>query len=146
MQMNSFVLLIVLAVTPFCTALGSCSDKTLFSSGHKLSDITTDKTLAYNHAASCATLKPDSTTIGMSCCYIKVKFKNAQLDEKFTQKGCIEMDIADAMINDDFDGYKDAVEDYINKQNPNVEVKSLSIDCNSKFLHLAGIALIFFLL
>ena len=125
MQMNSFVLLIVLAVTPFCTALGSCSDKTLFSSGHKLSDITTDKTLAYNHAASCATLKPD---------------------EKFTQKGCIEMDIADAMINDDFDGYKDAVEGYINKQNPNVEVKSLSIDCSSKFLHLAGIALIFFLL
>ena len=146
MQMNSFVVLIVLAVTPLCTALGSCSDKTLISSGHKLSDITTDKTLAYNHAASCATLKPDSTSLGEACCYIKLKFKNTQLDKKFTQKGCIEADIADLMINDKFDDYKDSVEGYINTQNTDVEVKSLSIDCSSKFLHLAGIALIFFLL
>ena len=145
MQMNSFVLLIVLAVTPFCTSLGSCSDKTLFSSGHKLSSTSTDKTLAYSHAASCATLKPDTTPSGMLCCYIKVKFKNTELDEKFTQKGCIEVDKADEIINGNFDDYKDNVEEYIHNQS-NVEVKSLSIDCSSKFLHLAGIALIFFLL
>ena len=145
MQMYSFVLLIVLAVTPFCTA-GSCSDKTLFSSAYKLSDTDRDKTLAYNHAASCATLKPDSTSLGEACCYIKLKFKNTQLDKKFTQKGCIEADIADLMINDKFDDYKESVEGYINTQNTDVEVKSLSIDCSSKFLHLAGIALIFFLL
>ena len=145
MQMNSFVVLIVLAVAPFCAALGSCSEKTLFSSGYKLSDTTTDRTLAYNEAASCATLKPDSTTSGMMCCYIKVKFKNTDLDEKFTQKGCMEFDVTDAIINDNFKDYKDAVEGYIQHQS-GVEVKSLSIDCSSKFLHLAGIALIFFLL
>ena len=145
MQMNSFVVLIVLAVAPFCTALGSCSEKTLFSSSYKLSDKTTDKTLAYNEAASCATLKPDSTTSGMMCCYIKVKFKNKDLDEKFTQKGCMEFDVTDAIINDKFDEFKDNVEGYIQDQS-DVEVKKLSIDCSSKFLHLAGIALIFFLL
>ena len=144
MQMNSFVVLIVLAVAPFCAALGSCSEKTLFSSSYKLSDITTDRTLAYNKAASCATLKPDSTS-GMMCCYIKVKFKNKDLDEKFTQKGCMEFDVTDAIINDKFDEFKDSVEGYIQDQN-GVEVKKLSIDCSSKFLHLAGIALIFFLL
>ena len=145
MQMNSFVVLIVLAVAPFCAALGSCSEKTLFSSGYKLSDTTTDRTLAYNEAASCATLKPDSTTSGMMCCYIKVKFKNNDLDEKFTQKGCMEFDATDAIINDNFDEFKDNVEKYIQDQS-GVEVKKLSIDCSSKFLHLAGIALIFFLL
>ena len=146
MQMNSFVVLIVLAVAPFCTALGSCSEKTLFSSSYKLADITTDRTLAYNEAASCATLKPDSTSQGMMCCYIKVKFKNTNLDEKFTQKGCMEIDITDAIINDGFDEFKDSVETGIGNVNPNIEVKKLSIDCSSKFLHLAGIALIFFLL
>ena len=145
MQMNSFVVLIVLAVAPFCTSLGSCSEKTLFSSSYKLADITTDRTLAYNEAASCATLKPDSTTSGVMCCYIKVKFKNTDLDEKFTQKGCMEFDVTDAIINDKFDEFKDSVEGYIQDQN-GVEVKKLSIDCSSKFLHLAGIALIFFLL
>ena len=146
MQMNYFVVLIVLAVAPFCAALGSCSEKTLFSSGYKLSDTTTDRTLAYNEAASCATLKPDSTTSGMMCCYIKVKFKNTDLDEKFTQKGCMEFDVTDAIINDNFDEFKDSVETGIGNVNPNIEVKKLSIDCSSKFLHLAGIALIFFLL
>ena len=145
MQMNSFVVLIVLAVAPFCAALGSCSEKTLFSSNYKLSDITTDRTLAYNKAASCATLKPDGTSHGLTCCYIKVKFKNKDLDEKFTQKGCMEFDVTDAIINDKFDEFKDNVEGYIQDQS-DVEVKKLSIDCSSKFLHLAGIALIFFLL
>ena len=145
MQMNSFVVLIVLAVAPFCAALGSCSEKTLFSSSYKLADTTTDRTLAYNEAASCATLKPDSTSSGIMCCYIKVKFKNTNLDEKFTQKGCMEFDVTDAIINDKFDEFKDNVEGYIQDQS-DVEVKKLSIDCSSKFLHLAGIALIFFLL
>ena len=145
MQMNSFVVLIVLAVAPFCTALGSCSEKTLFSSSYKLADITTDRTLAYNEAASCATLKPDSTTSGIMCCYIKVKFKNKDMDEKFTQKGCMEFDVTDAIINDKFDDFKDSIKQYIEDQSV-VEVKKLSIDCSSKFLHLAGIALIFFLL
>ena len=145
MQMNSFVVLIVLAVAPFCAALGSCSEKTLFSSYYKLSDITTDRTLAYNKAASCATLKPDGTSHGLTCCYIKVKFKNTDYDEKFTQKGCMEFDLTDVIINDNFDEFKDSVEKYIADQS-GVEVKKLSIDCSSKFLHLAGIALIFFLL
>ena len=86
MQMNSFVVLIVLAVAPFCAALGSCSEKTLFSSNYKLSDITTDRTLAYNKAASCATLKPDGTSHGLTCCYIKVKFKNTDYDENSLRK------------------------------------------------------------
>ena len=145
MQMNSFVVLIVLAIAPFCAALGSCSEKTLFSSSYKLADTTTDRTLAYNEAASCATLKPDSTSSGMMCCYIKVKFKNTVLEEKFTQKGCMEFDATDAIINGNFDEFKESVEGYIQDQN-GVEVKKLSIDCSSKFLHLAGIALIFFLL
>ena len=145
MQMNSFVVLIVLAIAPFCAALGSCSEKTLFSSSYKLADTTTDRTLAYNEAASCATLKPDSTSSGMMCCYIKVKFKNTVLEEKFTQKGCMEIDATDAIINGNFDEFKESVEGYIQDQN-GVEVKKLSIDCSSKFLHLAGIALIFFLL
>ena len=145
MQVNSFLLLVILAFAPFCTALGSCSDKFLFEDDGTLIDTNTDKTLAYHESASCATLSPDSEDDGLLCCYIKIKFKNKELDETFTQKGCVEIDISDTLTGEDFDTLVDEVEKNIGTYN-NVDVKKFSIDCSSKYLHLAGILILFFLL
>ena len=52
-----------------------------------------------------ATLKLDG---GYMCCYIKIKFKNEYIDEKFTHKGCYEITDSDSAKyvmggSDDFD-------------------------------------------
>ena len=152
MKISSFVVLLALAALPFCTSLGKCSDKAIFKdyTNYELINNNQDKTLAYNSEASCYTLNSDSD--GYHCCYVKVKFKNEQLDEKFTQKGCMEFTnegFENAVVNDndqmDFDDFKDEIETKI-EQSSGVKVKSLSINCSSKFLHLAGIALLFFFL
>ena len=146
MKINLFIIFIALATAPLCAALGSCSDKSIFEdTTFKLNSINSDVNLAYNGDASCATLRPDSTEDGKICCYVKVKFENKDLDETFTQKGCYEFDATDSILNDEFGEFKDIVEDQIERSN-DVDVKDLSIDCNSKFLHLTGIALILFLL
>ena len=153
MKINSFFLMLALAVVPFCTA-GDCSDKSLFQdSGYTLKTKVSDLTYAYNEAASCVTLQPVD---GTACCYIKIKFKNKDVDEKFTQKGCITITddeyrkyVADVDDEDNFKDFKNHVRDTIETKNggeEKIDVKSISIDCSSKFLQLAGIALLFFFL
>ena len=95
---------------------------------------------------------------GSICCYIKLKFKNPILDEKFTQKGCFEFNLTRFATesNDKFDfgDYKDLIKGSIEAKDYQmegtekfkVEVKTLDIDCSSKYLHLVGLALILFLL
>ena len=132
----------------------SCSDKFIMDSNKVITGSTySDVTKAYNGPASCATLKLDG---GYMCCYIKIKFKNENLDEKFTHKGCYEITDSTKAKNvigdyDDFD-FDDVIigelEDSFDKANEklNLTYKSISIDCSSKYLNLFGFALLFMLL
>ena len=133
----------------------SCSDKFILDSNRVITGNTySDVTKAYNGPASCATLKLDNG--GYMCCYIKIKFKNENLDEKFTHKGCYEITDSDSAKYvmgdyDDFD-FKDVIigglENSFDTANRNLNLtyKSISVDCSSKYLNLVGFALLFMLL
>ena len=144
MQVHSFFLLVALLVVPFCTSM-SCYDKSLFEADSTVLKIKdADHDYAYNKVASCATLTTEKNS--EVCCYIKLKFKNTQYDETYTQRGCEIIDMTDALYGVDFDDIIDLYEEFINRNNTNIEVKDLSIDCNSRFLQFVGLSLLLLLL
>ena len=149
MKVNYVILLVALLTIPFCVSdIYSCEDKEILQKNFKLRySADQDYTKVYNKASSCATLSTTSTST--ACCYIKLKFKNEIYDEKFTHKGCIEVSLADYLLDDtDFDKLIDDVENLINKfnGNRNITVDKFNIDCSSKFIQLAGISLLLLLL
>ena len=149
MKVNYVILLVALLTIPFCVSdIYSCDDKAIVDKNFVLTkELNADHTEAYNKASSCATLSTTSTST--ACCYIKLKFKNTIYDEKFTHKGCIEVSLADYLLEDtDFDKLIDDTEKSINDYNgnKNITVDKLSIDCSSKFIQLAGISLLLLLL
>ena len=166
MRANTFLIVVALLAVPFCTNLNQCKEKAILeeTSGSKgldfkIKEIAYDRTYAYNDVASCQSLMSEGdAAFGSMCCYIKLKFKNPILDEKFTQKGCFEFNLTRyATESDDrfdFGYYKDLIEESIEAKDYydsdgnkfQVEVKTLDIDCSSKYLHLVGLALILFLL
>ena len=144
MQVHSFFLLVALLVVPFCTSM-SCYDKSPFlADSTRLKINNADHDYAYNKVASCATLTTEKNS--EVCCYIKLKFKNTQYDETYTQRGCEIIDMTDALYGVDFDDIIDLYEEFINRNNTNIEVKDLSIDCNSRFLQFVGLSLLLLLL
>ena len=147
MKVNYVILLVALLTIPFCVSdIYSCDDKAIVDKTFVLTkSLDADHTEAYNKASSCATLSTTSTST--ACCYIKLKY--TIYDEKFTHKGCIEVSLADYLLEDtDFDKLIDETENLINKfnGNRNITVDKLSIDCSSKFIQLAGISLLLLLL
>ena len=166
MRANTFLIVVALLAVHFCTNLNQCKEKAILeetpkSKGldFKIKEIDYDRTYAYNDVASCQSLYAEGDeAFGSTCCYIKLKFKNPILDEKFTQKGCFEFNLTNYATesNDKFDFgyYKDTIKEsieakyYIDSYGNKfqVEVKTLDIDCSSKYLHLVGLALILFLL
>ena len=148
MKINSLVLLIALIAVPFCSAINVCSDKSIMDEDGILNNNQSDLNYAFNEVASCASLTTNSDSA--ICCYIKLKFKNELLDETFTQKGCIEVEISKLQSEDpDFDDFLDQTEadiEEVNGGENSIDVKSLSIDCSSKYLQLAGLVLLFFFL
>ena len=119
-----------------------CSDKAIIDENAVLKyNGDSDKTLAYNGPASCATLEVDD---GYFCCYAKIKFKNQELDEKFTHKGCVVIteEHSKLVAQDDFDNLVDTLKNKFDDNNANITYKKFSIDCSSKYLSLFGIALI----
>ena len=146
--------IVAMTLVSLSVSQDSCSDKFILDSNRVITGNTySDVTKAYNGPASCATLKLDG---GYMCCYIKIKFKNEDLDEKFTHKGCYEITDSDSAKyvmgdSDDFD-FKDVIigglEDSFNTANQklNLTYKSISVDCSSKYLNLVGFALLFMLL
>ena len=144
MQVHSFFLLVALLVVPFCTSM-SCYDKSLFLADRsKLKINDADHDYAYNKVASCATLTTEKNS--EVCCYIKLKFKNTQYDETYTQRGCEIIDMEDALYGIDFDDIIDLYKGFIDLNNTNIETKDLSIDCNSRFLQFVGLSLLLLLL
>ena len=146
--------IVAMTLVSLSVSQDSCSDKFILDSNKVITGNTySDVTKAYNGPASCATLKLDG---GYMCCYIKIKFKNEELDEKFTHKGCYEITDSDSAKyvmgdSDDFD-FKDVIigglENSFDPANQklNLTYKSISVDCSSKYLNLVGFALLFMLL
>ena len=131
-----------------------CEDKAILKeSGYDLADTYyADKTLAFTDFASCASLKPKAGD-DYACCYLKIKFKNELLDEKYTHKGCYAVSTNTVLDEDKFDSLFESLEDHeftnpdaANSEDNMIVYKSVSLDCSSKFIQLAGLALLFLLL
>ena len=150
MPKNLICSIIALTLVSFSLS-DDCSSKEILDAKYKLigSDYA-DVTKAFNGPASCATLSLSSE--GTACCYIKLKFKNEVADEKFTHKGCFEIQKSDWMQEDyDFDEYIiNVIEAEFDKayenSTPKLVSKKISVDCDSKYLNLVGFALLFLLL
>ena len=106
-----------------------------------------DYKLAYNKAASCATYTAPKEY--QTCCYIKLKFENLLNEEKYTHTGCIPINITTLLddANPDIDDVIDNIEgSFDNANKGSLESKEVEIDCGSKFIHLASLALLILLL
>ena len=146
-------LLILFPITLSDTTSHACSWKKIINSdGHLSNSPNGDLTLAYNKVGSCISLQTDNDD--EVCCYIKIRFKNELLDERFTHKGCQPVQtkylLEDA--DPDIDDYIDSLEiDYNYVNDPDepddpyqIEYKSVEIDCISKFLTIGfGLLLLF---
>ncbi len=144
--------IVALFLVSFCLN-GDCSGKGIFESTTSWvvpADYRyKDRTRAFNDVASCATLSTTDTE-NQVCCYIKVKFENENNDEKYTHKGCYEVDVHYMTDNDayDIDNLIDFIEASFDANNTNYKLvsKSISLDCSSKYLQLAGLAVLILLL
>ena len=153
MTKSLFFAIIVSTLISMCFS-GLCSEKEILNDDYTLREsdyAASDRTLAFNEVASCATLSTD----GYTCCYIKIKFKNQQADEKYTHKGCYALtesraiDIGLSTPDTDDVKWKDiinVIEQKFDNANPNLSSKKIDLDCNSKYLHYVGFALLFLLL
>ena len=152
MQAKSVFLVALFLIQSCYSQLYTCQDKSLFEEGsYKLKAADGDVNFAYNEVESCTSLVTTETTDEDKyfCCYTKLKIKNKKLDQKFTQKGCVELTLEEIINpNRKFKDFKKDIEGYIegNNTNHDIEVKKLDIDCSAKFLHIVGISLLLFLL
>ena len=126
------------------TVGGACKEKSIFDDlrDEENSYLYTDKTLAYHDVASCASLSTGDDD--SFCCYIKIKFRNKDADKKYTHKGCIVV----YPYTDDSDIEKtiDTYEAKLERDNQKIDKVDIDIDCSSKYLKLAGLILLSFLL
>ncbi len=92
---------------------------------------------AYNGLASCYTLRPKD---GETCCYIKVKYKIRDTDQKYTAKGCqpVSFQSFNNFKGDVIDGLKQKI-----SSDEQIEDVKVSVKCNSSsFLKVAGLLIL----
>ena len=133
-----FLLLALIIVVKNETVIGgNCGAKGILNGNSLIGDTYSDIKLAYNGVASCASLKTANYSI---CCYAKVKFKNKVADQKFTHRGCREVNATE------YDsGVKNLVKDLekgINAEDSNIQKVDVEIDCKSKYMKLTGLFLL----
>ena len=108
-----------------------------------------DNKVVYNKHRSCESLR-SSDTDRPNCCYIKIKNKNEYSDKKYTHEGCIEMalerDGTELDVDDTIDYLEEYFTDNMTEAKKEVSDVKINIDCGSKFLQIASIALIALLL
>ena len=108
-----------------------------------------DNKVVYNKHRSCESLR-SSDTDRPNCCYIKLKYKNEYSDKKYTHEGCIEMalerDGTELDVDDTIDYLEEYFTDNMTEAKKEVSDVKINIDCGSKFLQIALIALIALLL
>ena len=141
MHIKTFVLLAyVFAYCINAYSLGSsCSSKYILNNTRLIYDTYADYKTAFNEAASCASLRSAYDT---GCCYLKVQFKNKVAGERYTHRGCIEITGSQW---ENVKGLVSTIKSNISSSDSNLDVKKVSIDCNSSYIKLAGL-LIFALL
>ena len=108
-----------------------------------------DNKVVYNKHRSCETLR-SSDSDRPNCCYIKLKYKNEYSDKKYTHEGCIEMALerngTELDVDDTIDYLEEYFTDNMTEAKKEVSDVKINIDCGSKFLQIASIALIALLL
>ena len=136
-----FVLSLILSVTSAYKLGNDCSSKTILDrKGILLYNGYADHKSAFNGIGSCISLHSGDNTV---CCYIKVKFKNKEADQRFTHRGCIEIKENEwAVIKETIN----QLERNITSPNITVEKQDVEIDCHSKLIKLTGLILLTFLL
>ena len=141
MHIKTFVLLAyVFAYCINAYSLGSsCSSKYILNNTRLIYDTYADYKTAFNEVASCASLRSAYDT---GCCYLKVQFKNKIAGERYTHRGCIEITGSQW---ENVKGLVSTIKSNISSSDSNLDVKKVSIDCNSSYIKLAGL-LIFALL
>ena len=141
MHIKTFVLLAyVFAYCINAYSLGSsCSSKFILNNTRLIYDTYADYKTAFNEVASCASLRSAYDT---GCCYLKVQFKNKIAGERYTHRGCIEITGSQW---ENVKGLVSTIKSNISSSDSNLDVKKVSIDCNSSYIKLAGL-LVFALL
>ena len=117
---------------------GYCINKAITTTSGLIGPNYQDYNTVYNGLPSCITLINEN---GL-CCYMKVKFRNVDADEKYTHKGCV------AISESNFQNIDGAITDqetYITNGG-GVDKVDVDIDCSSKYIKLAGLVLLAFLL
>lgn len=130
----TYVFANILSATSY--QLGSqCSSKYILSDSRLMYDSYADYKTAYHDVSSCASLRSNYNT---ACCYLKVKFKNSISEEKYTHKGCIEVNSSEW---EDIKNVVRAFENNITSSDVNVTLskKKVSIDCHSNYIKFAGL-------
>ena len=118
----------------------TCSEKAILKGSSFIYNEYSDYDGVYHGIASCYSLETGDDSL---CCYIKVKFKNKEADKKFTHKGCYTL-TSDDYLND-IDKTIENLETNLNDDD-NIEKVDIKLDCNSKFMRLAGLILLSLLL
>jgi len=141
--METKMMLFLLLTLFGCVILlgGECESKAILEDYEFLSDTYADIKSAYHGIASCISLHNDDEN--SLCCYLKIKFRNKQVDKKYTHRGCIPMLAKDV---EDLDNFIDNYEAEMEKRNENIDKVDIDIDCNSKFMKITGLVLLAFLL
>ena len=139
-QLVVITLIITVTSDPDYTLGSYCTTKKILDGSRLIYDGYADHKEAYNGIASCASLRSKFDT---ACCYIKVKFKNAQAGKKYTHRGCIEV------YGQEWNNIKDVISNFegnISHSNITVEKQDVDIDCHSRLIKLTGLVLLAFLL
>ena len=116
---------------------GDCSSKSILQNNYIKYESYSDVKLAFSDSASCRSLKSAHNFL---CCFIKNKFKNELVGEKFTHRGCIEISYEEYQ---DIKGTISTLENLVNNEN-NITKADIDIDCSSKYIQVFGL-LIFIL-
>ena len=116
---------------------------------HEMDLFYDDNKVVYNKHRSCETLRSRDAD-RPNCCYIKLKYKNEYSDKKYTHEGCIEMALerngTELDVDDTIDYLEEYFTDNMTEAKKEVSDVKINIDCGSKFLQIASIALIALLL
>ena len=111
---------------------GECSSKSILQNNRIKYESHSDVKLAFSNSASCSSLKSAHNFL---CCFIKNKFKDDMVGEKFTHRGCIEISYEEYQ---DIKGTISTLENLINNEN-NISKADIDIDCSSKYIRVFGL-------
>lgn len=120
----------------------NCAEKEILDGNKLMGNPYDDVSLIYNGVSSCVSL---TSELNKACCYIKFKFKNSESKEKYTHKGCIQINLEEWNdIKAKIKSMKGNITtDY---KNITLDKQKINIDCNSNYIKYVGLLLFTLLL